>query len=352
MSGPGFAQTGLVRSLFRGRLNTALTLIAGGLLIWLMVQLIPWAIGQAVWSADLEACRNARGEGACWGVVAEKWRLILFGRYPFEELWRPVVASVLMVLAVLVIARREWWRPWVFAAALLAIVLAVLLMLGGFAGLSEVPTERLGGLSLTLLLAIIGNIASLPLAVALALGRCSNLPLVRAVCTTFVEVVRGVPLVTVLFMASFMFPLFLPSGMNPDVLLRVGVGLTLFSAAYQAEVIRGGIQSVPRGQLEAAQSLGMGYWLTQTQVVLPQAFRVVVPPLVNSFIALFKDTSLVTIVSLFELFGSLRLALSDPEWRPFYVEGFVFVALIYWVFCSAMSRYARGLERDFASARR
>ena len=345
-------RAGLIQSLFRGRLNTALTLVTGGLLVWVLVNFVPWAVTHAVWSADLSACRAARGEGACWGVVSEKWRLILFGRYPFEEIWRPVIASVMMVGAVLAIARREWWSTGVFAGALAAIVAAVLLMLGGFAGLSSIPTERLGGLSLTLLLAIIGNIASLPIAVALALGRSSDLPFVRAVCTTFVEVVRGVPLVTVLFMASFMFPLFLPSGMNPDVLLRVGVGLTLFSAAYQAEVIRGGIQSVPHGQLEAAQSLGMGYWLTQTQVVLPQAFRVVVPPLVNSFIALFKDTSLVTIVSLFELFGSLRLALSDPEWRPFYVEGFLFVALIYWVFCSAMSRYARGLERDFATARR
>ncbi|CAM8659091.1 HisM ABC-type amino acid transport system, permease component [Burkholderiales bacterium] len=352
MNGPRTVGPSMLQSLFRGRLNTALTLLTGGLLVWFLVQFLPWAIGHAVWSADLVACREARGQGACWGVVSEKWRLILFGRYPFEELWRPVVACVLMIAAVLAIARREWWKPWVFAAALAAIVFSVLLMLGGFAGLSEVPTERLGGLSLTLLLAIIGNLASLPLAVALALGRSSDLPLVRAVCTTFVEVVRGVPLVTVLFMASFMFPLFLPSGMNPDVLLRVGVGLTLFSAAYQAEVIRGGIQSVPRGQIEAAQSLGMGYWLTQSKVVLPQAFRVVVPPLVNSFIALFKDTSLVTIVSLFELFGSLRLALADPEWRPFYVEGFLFVALVYWVFCSAMSRYARGLERDFASSRR
>jgi general L-amino acid transport system permease protein len=153
-------------------------------------------------------------------------------------------------------------------------------------------------------------------------------------------------------MASFMFPLFMPSGTNPDVLLRVAAGIILFSAAYQAEVIRGGINSVPKGQIEAAQALGMGYWLIQTRIVLPQAFRVVVPPLVNSFIAIFKDTSLVTIVSMYELFGSLRLALGDPEWRAFYIEGFIFVALIYWVFCSAMSSYARGLERDFAVARR
>lgn len=340
------------RVLFKGRLNTALSLVSIAILAWVAVSFLPWGLGHAVFESDLEACRAARGQGACWGLISEKWRLILFGRYPFEELWRPVVASLLMVLACLAIARRQWWKPWILIAAVGVVVGSVLLMLGGFAGLSSVPTERLGGLSLTLLLAIIGNLLSLPLAVGLALGRCSHLPLIRVVCSTFVEVVRGVPLVTVLFMASFMFPLFLPSGMNPDVLLRVAIGLTIFSAAYQAEVIRGGINSVPRGQIEAAQSLGMGYWLTQGKIVLPQAFRVVVPPLVNSFIALFKDTSLVTIVSLFELFGSLRLALADPEWRPFYVEGFIFVALIYWVFCSAMSKYARGLERDFAVARR
>ena len=228
---------------------------------------------------------------------------------------------------------------------------SVALMVGGFAGLSYVPTERLGGLALTLLLAILGNILSLPLAVLLALGRTSDLPFIRTVCTSFIEIIRGVPLITVLFMASFMFPLFMPSGTNPDVLLRVAAGIIIFSAAYQAEVIRGGINSVPKGQIEAAQALGMGYWLIQTRIVLPQAFRVVVPPLVNSFIAIFKDTSLVTIVSMYELFGSLRLALGDPEWRAFYIEGFIFVALIYWVFCSAMSRYARGLERDFAAAR-
>ncbi len=346
------ASPGFFGVLFRGRLNSVISLFSLAILCWLAVQLVPWGLTEAVFENNLEACRAARGEGACWGLIGEKWRLILFGRYPFEELWRPTLASLLMVASCLVIARRQWWRPSILLGAVGMVVFSVLLMLGGFAGLQAVPTERLGGLSLTLLLAIIGNLLSLPLAVALALGRSSDLPLIRAVCSTFVEVVRGVPLVTVLFMASFMFPLFLPSGMNPDVLLRVAVGLTLFSAAYQAEVIRGGINSLPRGQLEAAQSLGLGYWLTQRKVVLPQAFRVVVPPLVNSFIALFKDTSLVTVVSLFELFGSLRLALADPEWRPFYVEGFIFVALVYWVFCSAMSKYARGLERDFAAARR
>ena len=331
------------KALFNGRLNSAITVSLLIFFAWLASELLPWGIFNAVFAVDLNACREARGEGACWGVVGEKWKLIIFGRYPFEEAWRPVVASVLMVGACIAISQRQICRPSTFIVASLVLFGSVALMVGGFAGLSHVPTERLGGLSLTLLLAILGNILSLPLAVLLALGRTSDLPFIRTVCTGFIEIIRGVPLITVLFMASFMFPLFMPSGTNPDVLLRVAAGIILFSAAYQAEVIRGGINSVPKGQIEAAQALGMGYWLIQTRIVLPQAFRVVVPPLVNSFIAIFKDTSLVTIVSMYELFGSLRLALGDPEWRAFYIEGFIFVALIYWIFCSAMSSYARGL---------
>ena len=343
---------GAIEALFTGRLNTAISLCLIAAFVWLASELLPWALFNAVFAVDLNACREARGEGACWGVIGEKWKLIIFGRYPFEEAWRPVVASVLMVSACIAISQRQYWRTSTFLIAALVLIGSVALMIGGFAGLQFVPTERLGGLSLTLLLAILGNILSLPLAVLLALGRTSNLPFIKVICTSFIELIRGVPLITVLFMASFMFPLFMPSGTNPDVLMRVAAGLIIFSAAYQAEVIRGGINSVPKGQIEAAQALGMGYWLIQSRIVLPQAFRVVVPPLVNSFIAIFKDTSLVTIVSMYELFGSLRLALGDPEWRAFYIEGFIFVALIYWIFCSAMSHYARGLERDFAAARR
>jgi general L-amino acid transport system permease protein len=341
-----------IAPMFKGKINSTISVLLIAALGWALWHLLPWGVWHAVFGNDLEACRAVRGQGACWGIVTEKWRLIMFGRYPFEELWRPTVACILMVAACLAISHRPWWKPSLFIGAAAVITFSLMLMLGGFAGLTEVPTERLGGLALTLLLAIVGNLLSLPLAVLLALGRTSELPLMRAVCSGFVELVRGVPLVTVLFMASFMFPLFLPSGMTPDVLIRVTFGLILFSAAYQAEVIRGGINSVPKGQIEAAKALGMGYWLTQRKIVLPQALRVVVPPLVNSFIALFKDTSLVAIVSLFELFGSLRLALADPEWRAFFIEGFIFVILVYWVFCSGMSRYARGLERDFALTRR
>jgi general L-amino acid transport system permease protein len=217
------------------------------------------------------------------------------------------------------------------------------LMAGGVASLPPVDTDRWGGLPLTLLLATASLALAFPLAVAVALGRRSELPVIRGLCTVYVELVRGVPLISVLFMASFMLPLLLPTGRNPDVLLRVIAGLTLFAAAYLA---------VPRGQLEAAASLNLGYWHTQRLVVLPQALATVLPGLVNHFIGLLKDTSLVTIVSLYELTGALGLALSgDPAWRPYKVEGYLFITLIYFLLCFSMSRYARHLEARLARAR-
>ncbi len=323
--------------------NAVISTLLLVLVLWVGATMLPWATWNAVWLADPEACRAARGVGACWGVVAEKWPLILLGRYPLEEAWRAALACLLLTACIAVPVRAAATRASL-VVAVACLLAALALLAGGFAGLAAVPTERWGGLSLTLLLAVVGNVVSLPLAALLALGRTSHLPLVRVVCTSWIELVRGVPLVTVLFMASFMFPLLLPSGFSPDVLLRVCAGLVIFSAAYQAEVIRGGIQSISPGQTEAAQALGLGYWQIQMHIVLPQALRVQIPALVNSFIALFKDTSLVTIVSLFELFGALRLALADPVWRAYFVEAFVFVALIYWVFCSAMSKAARRME--------
>jgi general L-amino acid transport system permease protein len=214
-------------------------------------------------------------------------------------------------------------------------------------GLTVVDTDRWGGLPLTLLLSSVSIVLAFPLAVAVALGRRSDWPAVRALCTVYVELVRGVPLISVLFMASFMLPLFLPQGLNIDVLVRVLVGITLFAGAYMAEVVRGGLQALPSGQLEAAASLGLSWWQTQRFVVLPQTLRAVLPGLVNNFIAIFKDTSLVTIVSLYELTGALSLALnSDADWRPFMLEGYLFIALIYFVFCFAISRYSLWVERQ------
>ncbi len=322
------------------------TLLIGSLLLWYLPQLLNWALFTAMWRPDAEACRAA-GVGACWGVVAEKYRLIIFGRYPFEEQWRPLIATVLMIAILVCSCIRAFWKPWL--ALLWAGVLALFftLMYGNSFGLSLVETDRWGGLPLTLLLASLSIAMAFPIALVVALGRRSDLPAIRSACTIYVELVRGVPLISVLFMASFMFPLFMPQGTKIDVLIRVLVGITLFAAAYMAEVIRGGLQAIPKGQIEAAATLGLSYWQTQRKIVLPQALALVVPGIMNNFISIFKDTSLVTIVSLYELTGSLGLALnSDADWRPFKIEGYLFIALIYFTFCFAMSRYSLWVEKQ------
>jgi general L-amino acid transport system permease protein len=220
------------------------------------------------------------------------------------------------------------------------------LMFGGFAGMVHVPTDRWGGLPLTVLLATLSIVLAFPLAVVVALGRRSNMPAIKTVCVIYVELVRGVPLISVLFMASFMFPLFMPPGTSIDVLLRVLVGITLFSGAYMAEIVRGGLQAIPKGQQEAADTLGLSYWQAQRKIILPQALALVVPGIMNNFIAIFKDTSLVTIVSLYELTGAMGLALnSDSNWRPFKIEAYFFIAAIYFVFCFSMSRYSLWIEK-------
>lgn len=343
---PGGVLRWLRTHLFGNPLSMLTTLVLVGLLLYAVPGLIDWAVLRAQWRPDAEACR-AEGVGACWGVVAEKYRLIILGRYPFEEQWRPVVATGLMLALLLVSCLRRCWRPWLATVWLLVLAIFFTLMYGNVAGLSRVETDRWGGLPLTLLLATLSIAMAFPLALGVALGRRSELPAIRTLCTVYVELVRGVPLVTVLFMASFMFPLFMPQGLGIDVLVRVLAGITLFAAAYMAEVIRGGLQAIPRGQLEAAATLGLGYWQTQRLVVLPQALAMVVPGLMNNFIAIFKDTSLVTIVSLYELTGALGLALnSDADWRAFKLEGYLFITLIYFGFCFAMSRYSLWVEQQ------
>ncbi len=346
---PAPAQTsgplGWVRANLFGDWATGLmTLVVGAALLYLVPQLLGWAFWRAAWQANFEACR-VPGVGACWGVVAEKFRFILFGRYPFEDQWRPLVATLLLLALLVASCMRAFWKPWL--VLLWAAVMAVFftLMYGNALGLAKVETDRWGGLPLTILLASISMTLAFPIAMVVALGRRSNLPAIRTFCTIYVELIRGVPLISVLFMASFMFPLFMPQGFSIDVLIRVLVGLTLFAAAYMAEVIRGGLQAIPKGQLEAAATLGLSYWQTQRKIVLPQALAMVVPAIMNNFIGLFKDTSLVTIVSLYELTGALSLALnSDANWRPFKIEGYLFIALIYFVFCFSMSRYSIWVE--------
>lgn len=327
--------------------GTALTsLLIGAALLYWLPQLLDWAVLRASWRPNADACLADRA-GACWGVVAEKYRIILMGRYPFDEQWRPLLATWLMMALLVISCIRQFWRRWLVLLWLGVLAVFFLLMHGRALGLSPVDTDQWGGLPLTILLSSLSIALAFPLALLVALGRRSELPAIRAVCTVYVELVRGVPLISVLFMASFLFPLFMPQGLSINVLLRVLVGITLFAAAYMAEVIRGGLQAVPRGQLEAAAALGLSWWQTQRRVVLPQALAAVLPGLMNNFIAIFKDTSLVTIVSLYELTGALSLALnSDADWRPFKLEGYLFVALIYFVFCLTMSRYSLWVEQQ------
>lgn len=333
-------------NLFNGWKTSLATIFVGGFLLWYVPQFLNWAIFSARWAPVAEACR-ADGAGACWGVIAEKYRLILFGRYPFEEQWRPLVASMLMLGLVIASCIRYFWRRSLVILWVVVLAAFFALMYGDIFGLTQVETDRWGGLPLTLLLATLSMVAAFPLALLVALGRRSNLPAIRSFCTIYVELIRGVPLISVLFMASFMFPLFMPVGFSIDVLIRVLVGITLFAAAYMAEVIRGGLQAIPKGQLEAAATLGLSYWQTQRKIVLPQALAMVVPGIMNNFIAIFMDTSLVTIVSLYELTGALGLALnSDADWRPFKIEGYFFIALIYFGFCFSMSLYSRWIEKQ------
>jgi general L-amino acid transport system permease protein len=330
-----------------GDLRTSIaTVIIGAMLLWLLPQLLDWSLIRAVWAPRFEACR-AETAGACWGVITEKYRLIIFGRYPFEEQWRPLVATSVLTGLLVVSCIRTFWKPWLALIWMAGLAIFFPLMHGNVLGLSLVETDRWGGLPLTILLSTFSLILSFPLALLVALGRRSSLPAIRTFCTLYVELIRGVPLISVLFMASFMFPLFMPVGFKIDVLIRVLIGMTLFSAAYTAEVIRGGLQAVPKGQVEAAATLGLSYWQTQRKIVLPQALAMVVPGIMNNFISVFKDTSLVTIVSLYELTGSMGLALnSDADWRPFIIEAYLFIAIIYFAFCFSMSRYSTWVEKQ------
>jgi general L-amino acid transport system permease protein len=342
----------LRRNLFSNVPSTLATVLFLALAVWWLPGLASWGITKAVFLASADQCQAARGLGACWGVVAEKYRFIIFGRYPFEDQWRPLIATVAMVGALVASCVRVFWKPWLALLWTAMLALFFGLMFGGFAGMEHVPTDRWGGLPLTVLLATLSIVLAFPLAVVVALGRRSNMPAIKTICVLYVELIRGVPLISVLFMASFMFPLFMPPGTSIDVLLRVLVGITLFSAAYMAEIVRGGLQAIPKGQQEAADTLGLSYWQAQRKVILPQALAIVVPGIMNNFIAIFKDTSLVTIVSLYELTGAMGLALnSDSNWRPFKIEAYIFIAAIYFLFCFSMSRYSLWIEKRLSTSK-
>lgn len=308
------------------------------LLAPLMWALLDWAVLSAVFRPDLNACQQAAGQGACWGVVAEKWRIILFGRYPLEEQWRAATVLVLWSALLLVTPSKVLAPTAAFGLWALLLPASAGLLHGGVAGLPVVPTHLWGGLPLTLILSTVGFGLAFPLALLLALGRQSALAPLRRVCIAYIELLRALPLVTVLFLAAFVLPLWLP-GDGLDLFTRVLLTIALFSAAYLAEVLRGGLQAVPQGQGMAAKALGMNVVQRNVHVVLPQAIKACLPSLTNSFITLFKECSLVTIVALFELTGSLSLALAgDVQWRSFYLEGYLFIGAVYWAYCFALSK--------------
>lgn len=325
--------------------STIATLLFLALLARAVPPAVRWAVTGAVFAPDYEACRELAYRAACWGFVAEKYRLILFGRYPYGAQWRPLVATALVVAALLASAHPRCWRRWLAPAWAVVFAAFLVLMGGGVLGLAPVETGLWGGMPLTILLTVIGVSASIPLGIVLALARRSRLPFARGASTLYIEMVRGVPLITVLFVSSFVLPLVLPRGLRIDVLTRIAAGITFFQAAYMAEVVRGGLQALPRGQHEAAASIGLTWWQTQRRVILPQALVLVIPSFVNSLLSVFMDTSLVTVVSMYDLTGSLRLALGDPRWRNFFLEGYLFVGAVYLACCFGMSRYSAWLER-------
>ncbi|GAD79431.1 amino acid ABC transporter permease [Vibrio ezurae] len=332
------------KNLFSTPVNTLVSIILGYIAFLLFSQIFSWAFVNADWSGTTrDDCTSA---GACWVFISVRWEQFMYGFYPEAELWRPRLfyATLALFIGALVYEKtpkRTW--IWLFFVNIYPFLIAALLY-GGVFGLEVVETHKWGGLLVTLIIALVGIVVSLPIGVLLALGRRSEMPIIRSVCTVYIEVWRGVPLITVLFMASVMLPLFLSEGMQTDKLIRALVGVVLFSAAYMAEVVRGGLQAIPSGQYEAADALGLSYWKKMRLIILPQALKITIPSIVNTFIGLFKDTSLVLIIGMFDVLGIGQSANTDPEWLGFAIESYVFVALVFWVFCFGMSRYSIWLE--------
>jgi len=325
----------------RSGVVTLMTLVLLGLLL---PPLLRWLYLDAVFHGTN---RSVCGAGACWAFIGDRLELLIYGRYPVPERWRVKLAGLVLLVFVLLAAwpRNPWRVPSVLLLVSLCPLLAGTLLVGGVAGLSFVPTDQWGGLSLNVLLTFATVAIALPLGVVLALGRRSGLPAISWLCTGFIELFRGVPLLAVLFMAMVMLPMFLPEGTTIDRLLRAVVGLSLFVAAYMAEIVRAGLQGIDKGQYEASAALGLSYWGTHRLIVLPQAFRLTVPGVVNTVIDLFKDTTLVSIIGLFDLLGIIGQAIKDPSWLGLAREGYVFAAGVFFVCCFAMSLYSRGIER-------
>ncbi|WP_020561082.1 amino acid ABC transporter permease [Thiofilum flexile] len=334
------------QNLFATPTNSVITVLMVLFILWALIPVVQWAFIDADWAGTKRT--DCTSGGACWAFTLVRFNQFIYGFYPEAEQWRVNVAALILAVGLgLLMYKKTPAKAYIgLFMVIIYPVIAFILLRGGFFDLPVVETSKWGGLTLTLVLSIVGIVASLPLGILLALGRRSELPIIRSLCIAFIELWRGVPLITVLFMASVMLPLFLPEGTSFDKLLRALIGITLFEAAYLAEVVRSGLQAIPKGQYEAGKALGLSYWQSTGLVILPQALKLVIPGIVNTFISLFKDTSLVMIIGLFDLLNIVQIAAADPIWLGSQVEGFVFAAIVYWMFCFGMSRYSQYLERQ------
>jgi general L-amino acid transport system permease protein len=353
----GWLRANLLSSPF----NIALTILIALLFAWAIPELLKFLVIDAVWSGtDRDACREIvqhREIGACWPFVYERWSYFVYGSYPIPERWRVDMFFAMLALGVgwmlwLEAPRRDLGSVYFF----LVLPISSFILLTGWRaiGLAPVDTTLWGGMLVTIVVASVGIVVSLPLGILLALGRRSHMPAVRLFSVIFIEFVRGVPLVTVLFMASVMLPLFVPEEFSPDKLVRALVGIALFASAYMAEVVRAGLQAIPKGQFEGAMAVGLGYWQMMGLIVLPQALKVTVPNIVNTYIGLFKDTTLVFIVGIFDFLRTVEVARIDPKWATPVTSttGYAVAAMFYLIFCYGMSRYARAMEARLAKGDR
>jgi general L-amino acid transport system permease protein len=331
-------------NLFSSVFNSLLTMVTLYFLWKIVPAFVRWAFIDSSWNTTGAACRAAGG--ACWSIVAKNFRFIIFGFFPYESQWRPLVAMIMLFILLLLSSNRRFWKKSLGYAWLVGLISMGLLLKGGLFGLSSVDSTKWSGLPLTLLLSVFGLTAAYPLGIALALGRQSRMPAIKSLCVVYIETIRGVPLISLLFMSSVMFPLFLPEGITINNILRAQVAIILFTAAYIAEVVRGGLQAIGRGQYEAAESMGLNYSQKMRLIILPQALKIVIPPTVGILISAFKDTSLVVIIGLYDLLKTTQSTLSDPRWMGFSIEAYIFIALIYFAGCFSMSSYSRRLERE------
>lgn len=348
---PPVASIGVIgwvrNNLFNSWFNSVLTIVTLYLLWVVIPPLVRWAFINSAWGTTGAVCRHT--DGACWSVIATNFRFILFGFYPHDQHWRPLIAILILCGMLFYSRNRNHWKKHLLYAWIIGLIVMGVLMRGGIFGLSSVVTTQWGGLPLTLLLSVFGLTIAYPLGVIFALGRQSKMPTIKWMSIVYIELIRGVPLISLLFMGSFIFPLFLPEGVNFPTILRALIAIILFTAAYIAEVVRGGLQGMSRGQYEAAESIGLNYFLTMRLIILPQALKIVIPPTVQQLISAFKDTSLVVIIALFDLLKTSQTVLSNPEWMGFSREVYIFVAIIYFLGCFSMANYSRKLERELST---